>query len=142
MIPICKELKAFLPEEEGYASSLSVYELLSSQFQTRRDELREAREKDEQAVEMIIEHEVFSPGSQFYCEFALEDPEELSSSTLSRMIELWKEKPYIGGKSGIGFGNLKIDFGDSGNSGAYRDFISSNKGKIVETLNQLQGLFE
>ncbi len=139
MLPICKELKGFLPE--GYASKLSVHEMLSAQFQTRRDEIRETKQKDEQAVQMIIEHEVISPGAQFYQEFALEDPDELTLSTLGRMIELWKEKPYIGGKSSVGFGQLKLDYPDTPSSEAYVEFVKSNVLKINETLAELADLF-
>ncbi|MDE2439051.1 MAG: hypothetical protein KGN01_06730 [Patescibacteria group bacterium] len=139
MLPICKELKDFLPN--GYESDVSVFEMLSKQFQTRRDEIREAKEKDEQAVQMILEHEVFSAGAKFYQEFAVEDPDELCLSTLGRMIELWNEKPYIGGKSSIGYGNLKLNYPAASSSEAYVNFTKLNALKINETLAELADLF-
>ncbi|MDE1971302.1 MAG: hypothetical protein KGI50_07050 [Patescibacteria group bacterium] len=141
MLPLCKEIQKFLPDQ--YASKLSLYEMLSVQFQTRRDDLRAPRESksDDQAIQMIIEQEVFTPGAEFYHEFAVEDPDLLSVATLARMIELWKEKPYIGGKSSIGYGQLKLEYAQL-DSAPYFDFIALNKDSVSKTLAEFEAMFK
>jgi len=134
-LPICTELIAYLPVHPAH----SIYELLSHHYQTRKDDLKAEREKGEQAVQMLIEHEVFAAGTEFYHEFKLEDPDEIDKSCLARVIELWKTKPYIGGKSAIGLGELKITYNLSETSERYLNFLQDHKKEIIDLLNQLGG---
>jgi len=139
LLPVCKELKDYT----GIESSLSFYQLITRTFQTRRDDLGErSREEDEQAVQMMVEYECFAPGTKFYHEIVLETTDkskEIDLSTLFRAISLWKKAPYIGGKSSIGFGKLKIDykFPENASDSEYLQFVSENKDKIKSVLNEL-----
>lgn len=139
LLPICKELA----EYTGVESSVSFYQLIGHVFQTRRDELRtEPPDEDEQAVQMIVEYEVFSAGTEFHHEIALETTEEgyvLDLSTLTRTLSLWSQSPFIGGKSSIGFGKLMIKYNLPPESSEehYLTFIEKNKDKIIEVLNEL-----
>lgn len=142
MLPICKELKDFLPQE--YCNSeQSFYTFITREFQTRRDDLRAEREKDEQATQMLIEQEVFAPGTQFYHEFVLEDPDALCLGTLARMVLLWEANPYIGGKSSIGLGRLKIEYHKDGlpADSEYVKFSREHAEKIREVLAKLEDSF-
>jgi hypothetical protein len=138
MLPVCRELREYL----GVESDVSFYQLIGRAFQTRRDELRAGPEpgEDEQAVQMLVEYECFSPGTRFYHEIVLDAAGDLDLSTLHRAIELWQEKPYIGGKSSVGFGKLRIDYQwpKPVDSGAYLAFIRENRDEIVAALEELR----
>jgi hypothetical protein len=141
LLPICKELK----EYTGIDSDVSFYQLITRAFQTRRDELRAtapSEEEEETAVQAIVEYECFAPGTRFYHEIILEttkQEERLDLSTLYRAIELWRQLPYIGGKSSVGFGKLRIEYEwiPGVDSKAYFEFIEKNKSEIVKVLNEL-----
>jgi CRISPR/Cas system CSM-associated protein Csm3 (group 7 of RAMP superfamily) len=140
MLPVCKELKDYT----GVESDISFYQLIARAFQTRRDELRVARtEEEEQAVQALVEYECFAPGTKFYHEIRLEttrDEELLDLSTLYRAIELWRENPFIGGKSSVGFGKLRIEYEwpRPVDSKPYLEFIEKNKDEIVKVLDELR----
>ncbi len=139
-LPICRELQEFL----GVQSGVSFYQLIARAFQTRRDELRVgSREGDEEeTVQMIVEYEVFAPGTQFFHELVLETEEEglaLDLSALYRAVKLWQETPFIGGKSSAGFGRLKIEYQwPSGVSdSAYLEYVEKHRDEIHKALDEL-----
>lgn len=134
-LPLCTELAGFLPDNVHPKSS--VYDLLTTTFQTRRDELRIERKEGEQAVQMIVEHEDFAPGAMFYHEFRLEDPDEIDLSCLARALELWHDKPFIGGKSSIGYGQLKITYDLDETGKKYLEFVEERREEIRQVLNTL-----
>ncbi|MCC6050785.1 MAG: hypothetical protein LM580_08765 [Thermofilum sp.] len=143
MLPICKELR----EYTGVDSDVSFYQLIARAFQTRRDELRADRvgeeEEEEQAVQMMVEYECFAPGTRFHHEIILEttrEEEQLNLSTLHRAIELWTQKPFIGGKGSIGFGRLRIEYTwpKPVDSSAYLKFAEENRDEIVRVLDELR----
>ena len=140
MLPVCRELQDYT----GIESNISFYQLIARAFQTRRDELRAARaEEEEQAVQALIEYECFAPGTRFYHEIRLETTKEeelLDLSTLYRAVELWKENPFIGGKSSVGFGKLKIEYEWPRpiDSRPYLEFAEKNRDEIVKVLEELR----
>jgi CRISPR/Cas system CSM-associated protein Csm3 (group 7 of RAMP superfamily) len=140
LLPVCRELKEYI----GVESDLSFYQLITRAFQTRRDELRDAKqgEEEETTVQAIVEYECFAPGTKFYHEIVLEttrQEERLDLSTLYRAVKLWQQTPYIGGKSSVGFGKLRIDYKwpNEVSDSVYLDFIEKNKNEIVRVLNEL-----
>jgi hypothetical protein len=142
LLPVCKELR----EYTGVDSDVSFYQLITRAFQTRRDELRASaqseEEEEEQAVQAMVEYECFAPGTQFYHEIVLEttkQEEALDLSTLYRAIKLWQQVSYIGGKSSIGFGKLKVEYEwpVRVNDATYLEFTEKNKSEIVKVLNEL-----
>jgi hypothetical protein len=140
-LPICRELQEFL----GVQSGVSFYQLITRAFQTRRDELRVGGgggDDEDETVQMIVEYEVFAPGTQFFHELVLETEEEglaLDLSALYRAVKLWQETPYIGGKSSAGFGKLKIEYQwPSGVSdSAYLDYVEEHRDEIRKALDEL-----
>jgi CRISPR/Cas system CSM-associated protein Csm3 (group 7 of RAMP superfamily) len=141
LLPVCRELR----EYTGVDSDVSFYQLIARAFQTRRDELRvttPSEEEEEPAVQAIVEYECFAPGTRFYHEIVLEttkQEEQLDLSTLYRAVKLWQQVPYIGGKSSIGFGKLKVEYEWSTrvDDSVYLEFIEKNKSEIVKALNEL-----
>ena len=141
LLPVCRELR----EYTGVDSDVSFYQLIARAFQTRRDELRvttPSEEEEEPAVQAIVEYECFAPGTRFYHEIVLEttrQEEQLDLSTLYRAVKLWQQVPYIGGKSSIGFGKLKIEYEwpTRVDDSVYLEFIEENKSEIVKVLSEL-----
>ena len=137
-LPICRELRDFT----GIDSDASFYQLIARAFQTRRDELRVSQGEDDEAVQMIVEYEVFAPGTQFFHELVLETEEEsyaLDISALYRAVKLWQEEPYIGGKSSAGFGRLRIEYRwPSGVSdSAYLSYVEKHRDEMRKALDEL-----
>jgi CRISPR/Cas system CSM-associated protein Csm3 (group 7 of RAMP superfamily) len=139
-LPVCRELVDFT----GVDSDVSFYQLITRAFQTRRDELRAGKEggDDDETVQMIVEYEVFAPGTQFFHELVLETEEEsyaLDLSALYRAVRLWQEEPYIGGKRSAGFGRLKIEYRwPSGASDqTYLNYVEENRDEVHKALDEL-----
>lgn len=140
LLPICKELE----EYTGVKSNISFYQLITRAFQTRRDELRggERGEEDEEdegeeTVQMIVEYEAFAAGTEFYHEMFVEGANDLLLSALARAVELFKQSPYIGGKSAVGFGKLKIEYDLDATPDLYLKYLDEHAGEIKETLQEL-----
>jgi len=134
--PVCRELRPVLPE--SFDPQCSYHDLITYIHQTRRDDLKAEREEGEQAVQMLVEYQVFAPGTTFYHEFKVEDPDEVDISCLARCIELWRMKPFIGGKSSAGFGELNISYDLSETSERYLEFLKNNREAIVSLLRELE----
>jgi len=133
LLPICEELNDYLPVK----SDRSVYTMIGKSFQTRKDDIRE-RDEDEQAVQMLVEYEVFIPGTEFYHKVMVEDPEPIDVSCLERVIELWKLKPFVGGKSSIGMGELEINYDLDATSEEYVKFVEEKRDEICSVLEELK----
>ena len=135
--PICKELKDYLPENLPIEPTNSIYELVSFDFMTRLDDVKEARQEGEQAHQMLMNFEVINPGTMFVHSFALDNPSNVEKAVLARALNLWREHPWIGGKSGVGYGEVKLSY-ELDDDFAYIEFIENNKEQICETLKWLE----
>jgi len=135
--PICAELKDFLGSDMPVKPTTSIYELVSFDFMTRLDDVKEARQEGEAAHQMLMNFEVINPGTVFTHCFALDNPSEVEKAVLARALNLRREHPWVGGKSGAGYGNLKLSY-ELDDDSAYLAFIENNKEKICETLKWLE----
>lgn len=141
-LPICKELNDFLPIQ----SQISYHSYITESFNTRRAE-REMPETvadnlrtkdDEPTIQMKVSLECFAPGTRFYHKFMLQDTTTVEKSCFARMIELWRERPFVGGKSAVGYGEIKIDYPKlTLNSELYLAWLQENKTEITKTLEKL-----
>jgi len=143
VLPICRELKPYLPDEviNKYSNFVerSFYEYLDWTFHTRHAEERRARQ-EEPTIQMIYRFEVLIPGTLLYTELICDDCNEIELSCLARMINLWQKHPFIGGKSSTGYGKIKFieiksDF--TLDDSKYMQFINQNKNEIVKILQEL-----
>ncbi|MHA1910411.1 MAG: RAMP superfamily CRISPR-associated protein [Candidatus Kariarchaeaceae archaeon] len=137
MLPFCSELSHILPEFEN---ANSVFNYLDFSFQTRRDDREFEKEKDKQAIQMIVNFEVFIPGTVFHHWFSLDDWNEQEEGCFRHLIELWQSRPFIGGKSSTGHGEIKIDYPELKeltSSIVYFKFLDDNKEEIKEFLAEL-----
>jgi len=149
--PVCKELNEYHPS--NYYSNNSFHEYLDWQQGTTMDPIRAGRpekyltkdaatglnsEKEDKSIQMIYNWETFIPGTPFYLGFILKTQDSLARSTFIRMLNLWCERPVIGGKSATGHGYVEIllDY-DGADENEYLDFLDDNRGSICEKLDQL-----
>ena len=135
---VCAETKHYIEEYSDY--DFSAYNLKGSDFGTRLDDLKEGKtDDDEQAHQMKYEFETLIRGTKFTHEFILEDCNDVEKSCFRRMFELWKERPYLGGKSGTGYGKLKLDYPeiDELTDTAYLDYIHERKEEMCNLLDEL-----
>jgi CRISPR/Cas system CSM-associated protein Csm3 (group 7 of RAMP superfamily) len=141
-LPICKELRDFIPIE----SKISYHSYITESFNTRRAE-REMPEsvqvnmrgkEEEPTIQMKVSMECFAPGTKFYHKFMLADTTPIEKSCFARMVELWRERPFVGGKSAVGYGEIKIDYPKlTLTSELYLAWLQENKVDIVKLLEKM-----
>jgi CRISPR/Cas system CSM-associated protein Csm3 (group 7 of RAMP superfamily) len=137
---ICKELNDFLPIK----SDVSYRRFVTWSFFTRHAEreipetVEQNMQKQEPTIQMKVEVECLMAGTKFFHEFALEDTTELEKSCFARLIELWKQRPFIGGKSSVGYGKIRFDYPQMAwTSEKYLSWIAENKPEITAVLQKL-----
>lgn len=130
MLPVCRELHG--------RKEAPVRHLVRMVFHTRKDDRWTEVEDDGEPNQMIYETEAFVPGTRFTHGFSVEDPTDLELSALSRIIELWRRYPTIGGKSAMGMGEVKLEYDLGGiTDGAYARYVKDNAGAIRSVLDGL-----
>lgn len=137
MLPYCSELSHILPENNN---NNSVFNYLDFSFHTRRDDRKFEREKDKQAIQMLVNFEVFIPGTKFHHWFSLDDWTTEEEACFRHLIELWQTRPFIGGKASGGYGEIKIDFPELKELEtpiSYFKFLDDNKEEIRKFLAEL-----
>jgi len=142
-LPICGELKDYLPMQ----SKLSYHVFLTEAFATRRAE-REPPEtveykdhKEEPTIQMKVQFECFAPGTRFYHKFMLLDALPIEKSCFAHMIDLWKQRPFVGGKMGSGYGELKIEYPTLElTSSDYLNYLEENKKAVAKSLERIEKL--
>lgn len=135
---VCAETKHYITDYADY--DFSAYNLKGSDFGTRLDDLKEGKtDDDEQAHQMKYEFETLIRGTKFTHEFILEDCNTVEKACFSRMVSLWNERPYLGGKSGTGYGKVKLDYPgiDELTDTAYLGYIHECKEEMCNLLDEL-----
>jgi len=143
-LPVCRELSDYIPVQ----SKLSFCDFLTETFATRRAEreppetvLQPKPKQEEPTIQMKYNLETFTPGAKFYHKFMLLDATPIEKSCFARMLELWKERPFVGGKSATGYGEVKIDYPTMNlTSEAYLAFLQERKKEIVKSLDHMAKL--
>jgi len=150
-LPICKELNSFLPVQ----SKLSYHVFLTETFSTRRAEreppetVKQRAKKEEPTIQMKVQFECFAPGTRFYHKFMLLDALPIEKSCFARMIELWKQRPFVGGKMGSGYGELKIEYPklhdepypeQQFDPNVYLSYLEENKDAVAKSLERIEKL--
>lgn len=140
MWPICEEYRAYLPEKyQGDPRAIQPIRTFTDQsFITRRDDLRAEREEGEQAVQMKVDYECFVPGTKFYHRFVLQLPDELQKSCFGRVLDLFAQMPYIGGRSSSGDGKVMFSYENKPQAGLYQEFLTEKKEEIKKLLAALE----
>lgn len=142
--PICKELVHFFKEYDRDAFDeeklLYVEQVTDGLFQTRMDSHDVDVVDSENPIQMKVETEVFIPGVAFMHYFVLSHFTDVEYSMFRHMIELWKQKPFIGGKSAMGNGQIRIDYDPSSfpSPSLYLQFLDDNKEAIKGLIKEIE----
>lgn len=139
-LPICRELNSFIPLQ----SKLSYHEYITESFATRRAErempesVQSNQRAEEPTIQMKVSLECFAPGTRFYHKFMVLDATPIEKSCFARMVELWRERPFVGGKSAVGYGEINIDYPKLDlTSETYLNWLQENKADVVKLLAKL-----
>lgn len=140
MWPICEEYKPYLPEEyqKDPRAERPIRTFTDQSFITRRDDLREERAEDEQAVQMKVDYECFVPGTKFYHRFVLQLPDQLQLSCFGRVLDLFEAMPYVGGRSSSGDGKVMLNYKNKPDASLYLEFVQEKKDEIIKLLKELE----
>lgn len=140
MWPLCEEYKPYLPEEyqKDPRAGQPIRTFTDQSFITRRDDLREERAEDEQAVQMKVDYECFVPGTKFYHRFVLQLPDQLQLSCFGRVLDLFEAMPYVGGRSSSGDGKVMLNYKNKPDASLYLEFVQEKKDEIVKLLKELE----
>lgn len=129
MIPICDETLHLMPEKFKPETAKSIWDYCQLEMYTRKDD-----EKNENLRKMIDENtrklletpgtkinitkagpqqmryyvETLSAGTKFYWKIVLEDVTDIEFEAFLTTIIQFSKFPRIGGKSGVGFGDIAI----------------------------------
>lgn len=124
-----------IPSNISYSEDIT-----SFQLGTRHDSLRYENENDEfKSRQSIYYMEVVSAGIPFAHSYSIDEySTPIERSALQLAINLFKNKPYLGGKASTGHGEVHTDkwYEDLEESPSlYLDFLKGNRDVIVEYLN-------
>lgn len=124
--PICSELGT---GENSY------WESLDTIFQTRLDSSKTETEIEiigeiDEPTQMKYEYEVFVPGTRFKHSFRLIELGELYEAVFNRMINLFKENPFICGMFAVGNSEIDLSQLQDRNDKFYLEYMMANKDKI------------
>ena len=146
ILPCSREYKISIPESYYQYCNKDVDECLSWAFFTRKDESKQSvdmtskREKDEQAIQMKCDLEVFIPGTRFYHEFVLTNTSELEQSCFAQMLSIWEQFPTLGMKSSTGFGQVKCKYEYTFTNEKYLQFLADKKAEIIIFLREIEAM--
>ena len=92
----------------------------------------EGESETDATQQMIFYIEAIPSKKNLTHSFFIHQPTELDLSIMTRIVELLQQKPYIGGMSARGFGEIEVDYEGLTSSDKYFEFLSENKEKIIE----------
>jgi len=98
---------------------------------------REMKKKEEPTVQMLVELECFAPGTRFYHWFTLLDTTPLEESCFAHALDLWRQRPYLGGRAAVGMGEVSLSYEIPYSSEAYLAFLEERKNEILDCLIRL-----
>lgn len=145
LLPLCSETKALVPSEFQKHCTHEIYSFLDHSFFTRKEEAGVSgleKSENDPTVQMKVDIEIFIPGTKFFHGFVLVKGTDLEYSFLGHLIDLWKNLPYIGGKSSSGFGHLSINYDKTISNKLYLKFIEEHSSEIVNLLEKLGSWYD
>lgn len=125
LIPICKETAHLIPERFHSQNIQTIWEFCQTEMYTRRDDEKNDRvrmlidrpaltdgsakpEKTGTPQQMKYDIETLAAGTQFYWKIVLEDVSDVEFEAFLAAILEFSKAPNIGGKSGVGHGEISI----------------------------------
>lgn len=112
-------------------------------FATRLDDIKGGREEGEASQQMIVGFEVLNPGTVFDHTFILDYATELEASCLAHGVALWKDAPFVGGKSGSGYGEIVFAYTFNGiTPQPYLNFLFEHGSDVISGIEMLLARIE
>lgn len=147
--PICYEAQRFIPAKYQTDTPISWRQMTTEQSFTRRDDgksenLRKyiadesqlaiegdvsekgEKKKKDPPTQMRYTVEALAPGAQLYGRMDIGPLSEVELGAFVAAIVEWAKHPYIGGKSGVGYGLVDAEFRITPEDGEEQPFISVN----------------
>jgi CRISPR type IV-associated protein Csf2 len=112
-----------LPEDERKALPSAQESLFPEQ------EEEKPKTKKEHAQQMRAMVECLAAGSKLYQRIDLYDMTELELGAFVSCLEYFSRRPYIGGKSGVGFGLCRIEY-EYWDNGVLKPFMSIGENRV------------
>lgn len=134
LFPIAMETSQFT----GIDSDRSIFEFLDTIFYTHRDD-REIEAEVNETVQMKYEIEVLVPGTVLVGEIILQTDDEIEKSAFGAALRSWLRDPYLGGRSAVGHGKIKVEFdpADIPDPKPYHEYLQEHKKEILQFLEVL-----
>lgn len=131
-IPRCKELNT---------GESSIYDLTQIIRYTRHDDRKmvigdkHLADHQNTPYQMFYDIETLCAGTVLDFEFILKCPSDLEQGAFENILKLFKEQPFIGGKSAVGHGRIEFDVElDQNKIDNYNIFLKNNKDDIKQYL--------
>ncbi len=132
MLPIVKQTEQFT----GVKSDIDLFEVVSEEFGTRRDDYPYKDEVETDKHQMLYRYEVLKAGVEMTFRVGLLSvANELDESVLKRGLMLMFKEARIGGKGAIGLGKVEFDISLKDDE-VYKNYIEELKDEILEFLKE------
>lgn len=137
LLPVAMETNSYTGRDE----EKSVFEFVDTTFYTRQDDRVGGRQEDEDAQQMKYDVQVLVPGTRLHHELTLRSGHtDLDAACLGHAMELFEERPILGGMSSRGHGTVEFEYDTDLPDGAvYREWVEENREDIrafVEDLDE------
>lgn len=118
----------------------SFWELLNVEFATRRDDSKLETEieitgesEDDPTIQMKYGYEVLTRGTRLQHSFVCTSEDSLIQSAFWHLLGLFRDRPFIGGSSAVGNGEISVDYEiPDGAEDAYLAYLESHREQIQE----------
>lgn len=138
-VPRAKELAGFLRSDEAYPITATLGDLQRQTFNTRRDEMaQDAKAGGDNSSQMLHTWWYIPPGTVFQHGFVGHALSDVEAACLGHMIALWSARPRLGAKAGTGNAEIRLDYRNVPEPGAYLDFVAANRDDILKMLQVLE----
>jgi hypothetical protein len=138
-VPVARETAAVT----GRESTLSVWDILSEVFYTRRDDLEDKAEREEgdQATQMKYSVECLTPGTVLIHEFVVEDATEVEVGCFGHLMRLFEAVGILGGRGAIGHGKVELAYEPAWPDPApYLDYIAERHEEMKQFVGGMGAL--
>lgn len=134
LLPIATETESYT----GREAEKSVFEFVDKTFYTRQDDREGGRQEDEDAQQMKYDVQVLVPGTRLHHDLTLRSGHtDLEAACLGHAIELFAERPRLGGMASRGHGTVDFEYDDLPDAEPYREWIAENRNDVRDFIEDL-----
>lgn len=135
-IPACVATAPLL----GVDTAVALSDLTDWCFHTRRDDrLAEGGNLGNRAKQQqIIQYEYVCAGVTLHHSFGVEAASDLEVSCLAHALDLFRARPFLGGKWATGNGRVSVHYPAVGDPGPYVTWVDGHRSEIREYLLRME----